>query len=313
MSDPLALPPLGLGCSSFGDLFGPVSDADIGRMVAMEVEKGRGTPFRAYFDVAPWYGTAEARLGRALRPHAHARDDFVVSTKVGRYRPAPGVMDFSAARTRRSVEASLDKLGVETLDIVFVHDVELAPSPSEVVDGCVPALLDLRARQRIRYLGISGYPLDVLLAYIDRVPRGTFAYAMTYSHLNLHDAGLVDYMPRFAERGVRVISAAPLSMGLLTDAGPPAWHPAPPGLRAAAVRAREAAGTQTRTLEAVALRYSLRLAGRIGAASTVCGARTPAELAANWAVSSGTDADETDADAGAVLVHFEAPGVPRSW
>jgi len=289
----LVLPPLGLGCSTFGNLFGAVSDAEVEAMV-------RNAP--PYFDVAPWYGLAEERLGRALRDiPTPAGRRAIISTKVGRYRTESGecVFDYSAAATTASVHRSLRLLGVPSLDIVFVHDVEFAPSPDVIVQQTVPALRALQDGGLIGHIGVSGYPLDALLRVVDLVPAGTVAFAMTYGHLNLHDRTLEAAAPLFGDRGVTVIAAAPLSMGLLTDAGPPDWHPCRPALRSAARRAAEvcrSSRSPSRTenrLESVALRHGLRLARDLGV-TTVCSARTDAELQENMRELAGRDDEDQD-------------------
>src|SRR4051812_49067964 len=152
---------LGLGCGPLGNLFTAVDDADASATVDAAWEAGI-----RYFDTAPLYGygLAEERLGRALA--SRPRDDYVVSTKVGRrlvpardadptiFAIAPDrepVFDYSRDGVRRALDDSLERLGLDRVDVVFVHDPD--EHESDAVHGAFPALLELREQGVVGAIG----------------------------------------------------------------------------------------------------------------------------------------------------------------
>lgn len=227
------------------------------------------------FDTSPYYGPSETLLGDALAtPEIRAefpRESYRLLTKAGRI--GLESFDYSPAWIRRSVRRSLRRLRTEYLDVVYCHDVEFV-SPQEVVEA-VRELRRLRDRDGIvRYIGISGYPVDVLCELAERVVRETgepLDAVMSYAHCTVQNARLPDpaVLQRLVNAGVGVVpNASPLGMGLLRCQGPPVgghgdWHPAPDGLRAAVRRAAETLLHRGREddgsnrLEVVAIRYAL--------------------------------------------------------
>jgi len=113
-----------------------------------------------------------------------------------------------------------------------VHDVEFAANLDLVLNQALPALAELKRKGKVKYIGVTGYPLHVLKTVIERshVPIDVI---ITYCRYTLNDTTLLDYLPFFKERGIGVINAAALSMGLLTNNGPPSWHPATEEIRSA--------------------------------------------------------------------------------
>lgn len=90
----------------------------------------------------------------------------------------------------------------------------------------LPALLKLKQAGKIRFIGITGLPLGIFTYVLDRVPPGTVDVILSYCHYSINDSTLEDLLPYLKSKGVGVISASPLAMGLLTEAGGPEWHPA---------------------------------------------------------------------------------------
>ena len=258
---------LGFGCSPLGGVFGEIDEAEGIRAVALALKEGI-----RYFDVAPFYGhtRAEAVLGRALA--GVPREAYVLSTKVGRYGETE--FDFSAHRVKQSLAESLSRLRVQYADIVLVHDVEFG-SLEQVVEETLPALREAKQQGIARAIGISGLPLASLHWIVERAEVDVI---LSYCHLNLNDTALVSLLPLLSERGIGVIHAAPLGMGLLTRAGPPPWHPAPEPIRAACRAAVELAAEHGRDLAEVALRFCV---GHGGADTTLVGMRSTAEVRAN--------------------------------
>lgn len=217
---------LGFGASPLGGVFGE----------RVPVERATDAVHEAFahgvnlFDTSPFYGVTESErvLGGALR--GLERDDYVLASKVGRY--DADEFDFSAARVERSVRESMQRLGTRRLDIVQCHDVEFAPDPTQIADETLPALARLRDEGLVGAIGLTGLPLDVYRRALERTAVHVDV-ALSYCHYCLNDTSLVDSgtLEELRAGGLGVINAAPVAMGLLTERGPPAWHPAPPELR----------------------------------------------------------------------------------
>jgi L-galactose dehydrogenase len=252
---------LGFGGSSLGGVFGPVDERDAIAAVREALDRGIN-----FFDVSPFYGNAEDVLGRALR--GVPRDRYVLCTKLGRYGERD--FDFSAERVRSSVEDSMARLGVDHLDIVLCHDIEYA-TREQILDETLPALAALR--DRVGAIGVSALPLDVLQYVLD---RARLDVVLSYAHFNLIDTTLTS----LDRRGADLIAAAPLAMGLLSDAGPPAWHFASPALRATCADAASWCRERGIDLARVALRFALTCEA---AATTLVGMNTADEVARNVA------------------------------
>ncbi len=237
---------LGFGGSPLGGVFGAVDTAECVRTVHAALDAGIN-----YFDVAPFYGLtrAESMLGKCLA--GVPREQFVLSTKVGRYGEAD--FDFSAARVTRSVEESLERLGVETIDLLICHDIEYG-SLDQIVEETLPALRTIQATGKVRFLGVSGLPLPIFRAVLDRTDLD---FILSYCHYSLNDTSLESLLPKLDDHGVGVINASSLGMGLLTDRPLPEWHPAPPELRAAASAALAYCREQGADLAQLGLQFAL--------------------------------------------------------
>ena len=160
---------LSFGATALAGLYtgGSIADAATAKeVVGMALRAGVNL-----IDTAPWYGhgALELILGEALE--GIPRSAYYLSTKVGRYFPGPlERFDFSYARTISSVSESLARLGVEYIDTVQVHDPEFAPSLDVIINETLPALEALRKEGKIRYIGITGYPLATLRELAARTP-----------------------------------------------------------------------------------------------------------------------------------------------
>ncbi|KAJ9516559.1 hypothetical protein QJQ45_015115 [Haematococcus lacustris] len=241
-----------------------------------------------YFDTSPFYGAtkSESVLGQALRDLP--RSEFVLSTKVGRY--GQDSFDFSAARVTASVAESLQRLQVPYIDIVLCHDVEfgdlhqaseaaggnwgdaigpytrqvrllVAVKATQIVNETLPALHQLKSQGLVKHVGFSALPLNVFSWIIDKAPPGQVEVVLSYCHHSLNDSSLCDMLPYFESKGVGVIGASPMAMGLLTNQGPPAWHPAPAPLQQACANAAAHAAAQGVDISKLALKHSVRLPG----------------------------------------------------
>jgi len=214
-------------------------------------------------------------LGRALRQVA--RDRYLLSTKVGQY--GEGEFDFSAARVLREFDASCDRLGVEHVDLLLCHDIEFADL-NQIADETLPALVGLRAAGRVRHIGVSGLPLKIFPAIIDRVGPTIVEVILSFCHYELNDSSLLSLLPYLRGRGVGIINASPTGMGLLTERGVPAWHPASAAIVAGCRRAVDFCRSQGQDIVKAAIQYSI---SHPGIATTLFSTASPAHVERNLA------------------------------
>lgn len=246
----LKLSCVGFGASPLGNVFGPVPLDDAIASVRLAFSLGIN-----FFDTSPYYGgtLSEKVLGRALQALEVPRSEYIVSTKCGRY--AEG-FDFSAERVTKSIDESLARLNLDYVDILQCHDIEFGLL-DQIVNETIPALQKLKEAGKIRFIGITGLPLESFTYVLDRVPPGTVDVILSYCHYSINDSTLEDLLPYLKSKGVGVISASPLSMGLLTENGPPEWHPASPEIKAACRGAVAYCKNEGKNISKLALQFSL--------------------------------------------------------
>jgi L-galactose dehydrogenase len=259
------VPVLSFGTAPLGGLFGPVDEPDAVRLVHEAIDLGL-----TFIDTSPYYGTAEARLGRALDGR---RDQVLLGTKAGRY--GYDEFDFSPRRLRASLEQSLRLLGTDHVDILQRHDIEFVPLERVFTDS-LPELQRLRDEGKCRFIGMTGYPL----ATMRRVVAETGVdLVLTYAHGTLLDDSLSeDLAPLAREHSVGLVNAAAVALGLLTPGGSgitAGAHPATPALRAAADAMRALCAEAGADLAFLANQYSIQ---RTDCATTVIGTRSSAHL-----------------------------------
>lgn len=260
---------LSYGASPLGSVFRDIDEAEGIRTVHTAIDLGIN-----FMDVAPYYGVtrAETVLGKALA--TIPRDRYILATKVGRYGAAD--FDFSAARVRRSVDESLQRLGVDVIDLIQCHDIEFGDL-NQIVEETLPALRSLQAAGKVRFVGITGYPLRSFEYVIQRAEVDTI---LSYCRYSLNDAALAALLPELRSRSIGVISASPLSMGLLTQRGEPAWHPAPDEVKAACRKAAAHCAEKGADLSRLALQFAVR---NSDIATTLVGTASPENLKKNAA------------------------------
>eukprot|EP01102_Stenamoeba_stenopodia_P002255 TRINITY_DN12042_c0_g1_i1.p1 TRINITY_DN12042_c0_g1~~TRINITY_DN12042_c0_g1_i1.p1 ORF type:complete len:325 (+),score=63.34 TRINITY_DN12042_c0_g1_i1:64-1038(+) len=245
---------VGFGCSGLGGIiFGDVSLDEAVDAVKKAIELGIN-----YFDTSPFYGltNSERVLGRCLKAAGVDREKIVVGTKVGRY--GDREFDFSADRVTKCFGESLDRLGLDYVDIILCHDIEFIPDTSQIINETLPALRKLREQGKIKYIGVSGYPLPVLDEIVKKSGPGGVDLILTYCHYNLYDQSAEAYVREWKEKyGVTAINASALGMGLLTDNPPPAWHPAKTELKEAVNKAAATYKAEGKEIAKEALKYAL--------------------------------------------------------
>jgi D-threo-aldose 1-dehydrogenase len=288
---------LGLGGAPLGNLYAPLDDESAERTIEEAWQQGL-----RYFDTAPLYGhgLSELRLGRVLGKKP--RDSFVLSTKVGRLlRPDPAAppardgyvqglpfaphFDYSFDGALRSIEESLERLGLARIDIAFIHDIdrhthgERQPERfREAMAGAYRALDRLRAEGVLGAIGIgvneSGVCRDALAA-------GDFDCMMLAGRYTLLDVSAArELVPMCVARKVRLILAGVFNSGILASGATPNAHfdyrPAPPAVRERVERLAGICASFGVALPAAALQFALACPC---AAAVVVGARSPGEVA----------------------------------
>ena len=264
----LDLPVVGFGAAPLGDEYGTVDEREAIRAVRASLDAGID-----FFDTSPYYGRtlSESRLGLAL---AGVRAEAIVSTKAGRYdRQHPDGFDFSRTRITSSIDESLRRLRTDYVDILFLHDVEFGEEQL-IIDEALPALCSIKDSGKARFVGVSGYPLDVLAEVVE---ADAVDVVLSYCHSDLLDDSISDALiPLARAHRCGVISASPLHMGLLSPAGAPPWHPAGLSRRRAARAVIDCCDELGVSVVAAALSYAV---GIDGVASVLVGLRNSAELA----------------------------------
>ena len=243
---------LSYGASSLGGVFHGIDESEAIRAAHTAIEGGMN-----FIDVSPYYGhyKAETVLGKALK--GVPRDKYYLSTKVGRYgKDGVNTWDYTGRRATESVYESMERMGVDYIDLINVHDIEFADL-QQVAEETLPALVELREKGVVGHVGITDLQLENLVWVIDHVPAGTVETVLNFCHYCLCDDKLVDYLDYFEERGIGVISASPLSMGLLSERGVPDWHPAPRRLVEACSRAAAHCKAKGYPIEKLAIQYAL--------------------------------------------------------
>ena len=270
---------LSFGASSLGGVFHSVKEADALEAVYMAVELGMN-----FIDVSPYYGhyKAETVLGKALKEIP--RGKYYLSTKVGRYgKDGVNTWDYSAKRAKESVYESMERLNIDHIDLINVHDIEfqadLPGGLQKVCDETLPALCELRDEGVVSHVGITDLQPENIRWVIEHVPAGTVEATLCFCHYSLNDELLNDYFDFFEQHNVGIINASPLSMGLLSTRGVPAWHPAPKALVEACQKAVAHCNAKGYPIEKLAIQYSIS-SPRI--ATTLFSSANPANVEKNW-------------------------------
>ena len=270
---------ISFGASSLGGVFRQISEDEAIKAVFTAIDNGIN-----FIDVSPYYGhlKAETVLGKALKQIP--RDRYYLSTKVGRYgKDGVNLWDYSAKRVTESVYESMERLNIDYIDLINVHDIEFQASMEgglqKVVDETLPALVALREKGVVGHVGITDLQPENLKWVIEHSEQGTVESILCFCHYSLNDDMLLDYLDFFESHGIGIINASPLSMGLLSDRGTPEWHPAPQPLKDACRRAAEYCRSKDYPIEKLAMQFSTSLNPRI--ATTLFSSANPKNVLKN--------------------------------
>ncbi len=288
----LQLSELSLGCAQLGNLYRAISDEQANATVEASWECGI-----RYFDTAPHYGLglSERRLGKALADRP--RDGYVISTKVGRRlepispaRPldddgfeVPGthrrVWDFSRDGVLRSLESSLERLGLDRVDIVFLHDPD--DHFEQALGVAYPALEEMRRQGLVTAIGAGMNQTSMLAEFARNTDMDLLMLAGRYTLLE--QAALDELLPVCMQRGVAVVAAGVFNSGLLarsvpTDDAKYEYGEAPRSLLERARRIADVCDRAGTSLPAAAIAFPL---GHPAIASVCVGARSPEQIEQN--------------------------------
>lgn len=243
----LQVPVLGFGASSLGQEFRQVDLNEALRSVQVALDCGMN-----FIDTSPYYGRgmSEVLLGVALR--GIPRDRYLLCTKLGRYDARH--FDFSAKRVVESVDISLHRMGVEYLDICLCHDIEYVDM-AQIVEETLPALRKLQTQGKVRFVGISGYPMKIFRYVLDRTELDV---VLSYNHYTLQNRQFADLVPYLKSKQVGIINAAPFAARLLTNAPLPKWHKASEAVKAACRKAAELCQSRGSDIAKLAVQFSIR-------------------------------------------------------
>ena len=291
---------IGFGGAPLGNLFAVVTEADAQASLAASWDNGC-----RFFDTAPLYGygLSERRVGDALREKP--RDQYVLSTKVGRlirpgtvgrgggtdfHSPMPfhAEFDYSYGATMRSFEDSLQRLGLERIDVALIHDIgrdwhgDRQPEMfRNAMNGSAKALAELKAAGQVGAIGVGLNEADVCE---DALQAGDFDCFLLAGRYTLLEQGPLDRLfPACQKRNVSIIIGGAFNSGLLARLGQPDatynYGAVPPDIAKRAAALHEVCAHHNVPLPAAALQFPL---AHPVVASVIPGARNAAEVASHW-------------------------------
>ncbi len=260
---------LSLGGAAIGQQYGPVSVAEAADTVHAGIDAGVNL-----IDTSAFYGKGQSEqiLGEVLQ--GGWREKVLICTKAGRLDRAE--FDFSPEGMEKCLDGSLARLKIDHVDILLAHDIEFAMDYEFVFEETAAVLHKLKRKGKCRFVGMSCYPLGLLHTAIERC---NLDVVISYCHFNLRNQHLLtDLLPAAQQFGVGVLNASPLGMGLLTNQGPPPWHPAPEPIKAACRAAAKLCQDNGADISFLGMQYCFA-ESRIS--STITGTAKKAELDIN--------------------------------
>jgi aryl-alcohol dehydrogenase-like predicted oxidoreductase len=261
----LELPVLSFGASSLGAEFRSVQIDEVFESVRVALELGLN-----FIDTSPFYGRgmSEVLLGIALRDVP--RDQYTLCSKLGRY--DVGHFDFSAKRVVESVDVSLHRLGTDHLDIMLCHDIEFVPL-QQIVEETLPALRRIQQSGKVRFVGISGYPMKIFDVISSQAELDCI---LSYNQYTLQNTTLADdLIPKLKAKNIGIMNGGPFSARLLTNATLPVWFRDPKNVQAAAKEAALYCQKQGVDIAQLALQFSC---ANKDITTTIAGSANPSNI-----------------------------------
>jgi aryl-alcohol dehydrogenase-like predicted oxidoreductase len=261
----LELPVLSFGASSLGAEFRGVQLDEVFESIRTALDLGLN-----FIDTSPYYGRgmSEVLLGIALSDVP--RDSYLLCTKLGRF--DANHFDFSAKRVAESVDVSLHRLRTDHLDIVLCHDIEFVPL-KQIVEETLPAMRKIQHSGKVRYVGISGYPMKIFDVISQQAELDCI---LSYNQYTLQNTRLVDdLVPALKTKGIGIMNAGPFAARLLTNAPLPAWHRDSKQVQAVARQAAEYCSKQGVDIAQLALQFSC---SHPDLATTIAGSANPKNI-----------------------------------
>ena len=287
----LRIPEFGIGTSAFGGLFASVSESSVADVISTSMQMELN-----YFDTAPHYGmgSAEVRLGRHIN-HL-PRSSFIVSTKVGRLivpsekTEDPGwensttaverIFDFSASGIERSLHESLERLQMESVEMVFIHDPDGAAD--QAIKEAYPVLEKLRSQGVVKAIGVGITSNVIPTRFINETDIDIVLIALRYTLLD--QSAATDLLPAALKKGVSVIAGGVFNSGILTSPKAGAtfnYEPASPEVLARAQKIEKFFRDRGVSLTQAALQYPMQ---HPAISAILVGCRSAAEVTSNIAL-----------------------------
>lgn len=246
---------LSYGASALGGVFSNINEGEGIQAVHTALDMGIN-----YIDVSPAYGNTQAEvvLGKALKERN--RDEYYLSTKAGKFctqeEYGGHLFDYSNTAIRRSVKESMQRLGTDYLDIVYLHDIEYdgRRHVEQAVGEGIETLKELKRAGMIGSYGLSTYPMDLWRTVLESVDLDV---VMTHSHYCLSDTQLLSLTGVCEERGIGLVNSSPLLMGVLTARGPASWFPITKEEKAIAQKAVAFCKANGTSLEKLSIQFSV--------------------------------------------------------
>ena len=254
----LSVSKLGFGASGIGGMFGKTEETEALKTIHQAFDRGIN-----YFDTSPAYGRSDSRfgpltseiiLGKGLK--TIDRSKIVLSTKAGKQASLPPEFNFKYEAIINSVEASLKRLQTDYIDMVFLHDIEYdrAKHFDVAMDEGLKALSQLKKDGKIRFYGVSGYPIELIS---DVIKTYSVDVILAHNHYTLINNLLLELIPKAKSKDISLINASPFASGLLTKKGPPDWYPVTTEQLSIVKKAVDFCTKNGTTLEKIALQFSL--------------------------------------------------------
>lgn len=304
----LTVSQLGLGSAPLGGMYEALDEGEVDRLITVALDNGI-----TFIDTAPFYGhgTSERRVGRTLQRYPRA--SFTLSTKVGRVlvpgefsgetifhdlEPFIPVFDYTPSGIRKSFEDSLERLGLDTIDMLFIHDPD--DHMDQAITEAYPELDAMRQEGLIHSIGVGTNIADIALRFVKETDIDIVLLAGRYTVLD--QIGLVQFLPEALRRNVSVLGAGVYNSGVLVDPRGRATYnyaPAPQDVIDRALTIHEIITPHGVSPESVGLQFPLR---HPAVKAVVTGVRTVEEIEQNIAA---FDAPIPDA----VWAELESAGV----